>query len=118
MMYEHDGVHQQPQHMRRRMERQKSIEEESLEIVDLSGMSLESLPCPSLNLGTICKLDLSSNNLQVFYFKLIFSTTKTPPVLFLPHYHLFSFLSFFCIFAKELTLKTAVLSYNYFIMLM
>lgn len=64
MMYEHDGVHQQPQHMRRRMERQKSIEEESLEIVDLSGMSLESLPCPSLNLGTICKLDLSSNNLQ------------------------------------------------------
>ncbi|XP_059634563.1 plant intracellular Ras-group-related LRR protein 6-like [Cornus florida] len=39
-------------------------EAERLEIVDLSGMSLESLPNPSLNLGTICKLDLSNNNLQ------------------------------------------------------
>lgn len=42
-------------------------EEERLEIVDLSGMSLESLPNPSLNLATICKLDLSNNNLQVIY---------------------------------------------------
>ncbi|KAF5748648.1 plant intracellular Ras-group-related LRR protein 6-like [Tripterygium wilfordii] len=41
-----------------------SIEEEGLEIVDLSGMSLDSLPNPSLNLATICKLDLSNNNLQ------------------------------------------------------
>lgn len=40
-------------------------EEERLEIVDLSGMSLDALPNPSLNLGTICKLDLSNNNLQV-----------------------------------------------------
>lgn len=45
----------------------KGIEEERLEIVDLSGMSLESLPNPSLNLATICKLDLSNNNLQVTY---------------------------------------------------
>lgn len=116
MMYEHDEEHRQ-QHMRRRMERQKSIEEERLEIVDLSGMSLESLPCPSLNLGTICKLDLSSNNLQVFCFKLIFSTTKTPLVLFLPHYYLFSFLpfslSFFVPMAKEGRLKTTVLFYSY-----
>ncbi|KAK0571876.1 hypothetical protein LWI29_022945 [Acer saccharum] len=43
-----------------------NIEEaaERLEIVDLSGMSLESLPNPPLNLASICKLDLSNNNLQ------------------------------------------------------
>ncbi|KAF5725966.1 plant intracellular Ras-group-related LRR protein 6-like [Tripterygium wilfordii] len=41
-----------------------NIEEDRLEIVDLSGMSLDSLPNPSLNLATICKLDLSNNNLQ------------------------------------------------------
>ncbi|KAK8543064.1 hypothetical protein V6N13_136393 [Hibiscus sabdariffa] len=39
-------------------------EEERLEIVDLSGMSMDSLPRPSLNLTTICKLNLSNNNLQ------------------------------------------------------
>ncbi|THU58339.1 hypothetical protein C4D60_Mb03t13180 [Musa balbisiana] len=32
--------------------------------LDLSGMSLDSLPNPSINLGTITKLDLSNNNLQ------------------------------------------------------
>lgn len=47
--------------------RKGAIEEEKLEIVDLSGMSLECLPNPSLNLATICKLDLSNNNLQVYY---------------------------------------------------
>ncbi|XAR63718.1 hypothetical protein NMG60_11023756 [Bertholletia excelsa] len=41
------------------------IEEERLEIVDLSGMSLDILPNPpALNIGCICKLDLSNNNLQ------------------------------------------------------
>ncbi|CAN6547518.1 unnamed protein product [Malus baccata var. baccata] len=45
-------------------ERKRSIDEERLEIVDLSGMSLDALPNPSLNLGAICKLDLSNNNLQ------------------------------------------------------
>lgn len=46
--------------------RRTSIQEaESLEVVDLSGMSLDSLPIPSINLGTIYKLDLSNNNLQV-----------------------------------------------------
>ncbi|KAL8483822.1 hypothetical protein ACS0TY_026491 [Phlomoides rotata] len=35
-----------------------------LEIVDLSGMCLDTLPNPPLNLATICKLDLSNNNLQ------------------------------------------------------
>jgi len=51
--------------VRKKTERSKGTEEERLEIVDLSGMSLDSLPNPSLNLATICKLDLSNNNLQV-----------------------------------------------------
>ncbi|CAN0880072.1 Plant intracellular Ras-group-related LRR protein 6 [Linum grandiflorum] len=38
--------------------------EERLEIVDLSGMSFDTLPDPPLNLACICKLDLSNNNLQ------------------------------------------------------
>lgn len=42
-----------------------AVDEERLEIVDLSGLSLDSLPSPSLDLGIICKLDLSNNNLQV-----------------------------------------------------
>ncbi|KAL5771539.1 hypothetical protein ACOSP7_015693 [Xanthoceras sorbifolium] len=46
------------------MRRKSSIEEERLEIVDLSGMCLEHLPNPPLNLATICKLDLSNNNLH------------------------------------------------------
>ncbi|RWW79461.1 hypothetical protein BHE74_00012234 [Ensete ventricosum] len=33
--------------------------------LDLSGMSLDSLPNPSINLSTITKLDLSNNDLQV-----------------------------------------------------
>ncbi|CAI9780291.1 unnamed protein product [Fraxinus pennsylvanica] len=44
--------------------RSNHIEEEELQIVDLSGMSLEVLPNPPLSLGTICKLDISNNNLQ------------------------------------------------------
>ncbi|GAB2291406.1 hypothetical protein Dimus_025663 [Dionaea muscipula] len=40
-------------------------EEGRLEIVDLSGISLDCLPNPSMvNLAAICKLDLSNNNLQ------------------------------------------------------
>ncbi|KAJ6731971.1 LEUCINE-RICH REPEAT-CONTAINING [Salix purpurea] len=39
----------------------QAIEEEE---VDLSGMSLETLPTPSLNLAAICKLNLSNNDLQ------------------------------------------------------
>ncbi|KAI4335337.1 hypothetical protein L6164_013991 [Bauhinia variegata] len=45
-------------------ERNKGFDEKKLEVVDLSGMSLDSLPNPSLNLAIICKLDLSNNNLQ------------------------------------------------------
>lgn len=78
MMYEHQQQQQQlqPQLLMRKKkgvnnndnghERRKSIEEERFEIVDLSGMSLECLPNPSLNLATVCKLDLSNNNLQVY----------------------------------------------------
>ena len=51
-------------------EREKSIVEETLQIVDLSGMSLDTLPKPSLNLATICKLDLSNNNLQVYIYNI------------------------------------------------
>uniref|UniRef100_A0A7N0T8T7 Uncharacterized protein n=1 Tax=Kalanchoe fedtschenkoi TaxID=63787 RepID=A0A7N0T8T7_KALFE len=40
--------------------------DERLEVVDLSGMTLDALPTSySLNLASICKLDLSNNNLQV-----------------------------------------------------
>lgn len=52
---------------RRRSAAAAEGEEEVLEIVDLSGMSLESLPNPSINLGAICKLDLSNNDLQVLF---------------------------------------------------
>lgn len=50
----------------KKRERNKGMEKERLQVMDLSGMSLESLPKPSLDLATICKLDLSNNNLQVF----------------------------------------------------
>lgn len=80
MLYEHQQQQQQqqiqPQMMRKKVgvnnnsfhERRKSIEEDKFEIVDLSGLSLECLPNPSLNLATVCKLDLSNNNLQVYFF--------------------------------------------------
>lgn len=48
----------------KKRERNKGMEKERLQVMDLSGMSLESLPKPSLDLATICKLDLSNNNLQ------------------------------------------------------
>ncbi|GLT80279.1 hypothetical protein SLA2020_517300 [Shorea laevis] len=64
MMYE-PQQHQVRINLRKRTERRQCIEEEErLEIVNLSGMSLDSLPKPTLNLATICKLDLSNNNLQ------------------------------------------------------
>ncbi|XVE71934.1 hypothetical protein DITRI_Ditri10aG0191000 [Diplodiscus trichospermus] len=75
MMYEQQQQQQQQQQPQQAMRMDlkskkvedgwtKSTEEERLEIVDLSGMSLDSLPNPSLNLASICKLDLSNNNLQ------------------------------------------------------
>jgi len=67
-MYEQQRLQQAPVRSKYNNNNSNSIEEEErLEIVDLSGMSLESLPNPSLNLATICKLDLSNNNLQVIY---------------------------------------------------
>ena len=66
MMYEQQQQQQQQQMSKKGDgDRRRSMEEKRLEIVDLSGMSLDSLPNPSLNLSIICKLDLSNNNLQV-----------------------------------------------------
>ena len=48
-----------------KMEKRKPMEEEKLETVDLSGLSLDSLPDPSINVASIFKLDLSNNNLVV-----------------------------------------------------
>lgn len=45
-------------------------DDDKMEIVDLSGMSMDSLPNPSLNLATISKLDFSNNNLQVYIYVL------------------------------------------------
>ncbi|RZR72762.1 hypothetical protein BHM03_00016846 [Ensete ventricosum] len=53
-----------------RMEGKNRVRDEELDDgkkpqeLDLSGMSLDSLPNPSINLGAIIKLDLSNNNLQ------------------------------------------------------
>ncbi|XP_022868203.1 plant intracellular Ras-group-related LRR protein 6-like [Olea europaea var. sylvestris] len=65
MMYEQR--HQRMDMKKRSQDRRRksSNVEQKLEIVDLSGMSLEALPNPLLNLGTICKFDLSNNNLQI-----------------------------------------------------
>ncbi|KAI9123261.1 hypothetical protein K1719_006150 [Acacia pycnantha] len=80
MMYEnqrtiHAPLHHQPQHQQlrkiknhnrrpRHQDHHEEEEEEKLQIVDLSGLSLESLPTPSLNFALICKLNLYCNNLQ------------------------------------------------------
>ncbi|XP_077215266.1 plant intracellular Ras-group-related LRR protein 6-like [Tasmannia lanceolata] len=50
--------------VKRAKERRIPIEEEKMEKVDLSGLSLDILPNPSINIGYISKLDLSNNNLQ------------------------------------------------------
>ena len=53
---------------KKRVERTRSAKEEeevNLEIVDMSGMALKSMPDPSINTRFICKLDLSNNDLQV-----------------------------------------------------
>lgn len=44
---------------------EKDKEKEMAKKLDLSGMSLDSLPNPSINLGLITKVDLSNNNLGV-----------------------------------------------------
>lgn len=59
--------------MKKRERKNKGTEEmkkleQRLQVMDLSGMSLESLPKPSLDFATIYKLDLSNNNLQVHDF--------------------------------------------------
>lgn len=49
----------------KRREMKKPKEEEKLQAMDLSGMSLDSLPKSSLHLALVSKLDLSNNNLKV-----------------------------------------------------
>lgn len=41
---------------------------EKLQVMDWSGLSLDSLPKPPLDLSIISKLDLSNNNLQVYIY--------------------------------------------------
>ncbi|GFS43753.1 plant intracellular ras group-related LRR 6 [Actinidia rufa] len=69
MLYENNHHEQVRMDMKKlRRSRSMGIKEadQRLEIVDMSGMSLDSLPNPSLiHIGTICKLDLSTNNLQI-----------------------------------------------------
>ncbi|XP_047160899.1 plant intracellular Ras-group-related LRR protein 6-like [Vigna umbellata] len=62
-MYHLQQLHNH-QPVTRKRERNKGLEKERLQVMDLSGMSLDSLPKPSLDLATISKLDLSNNNLQ------------------------------------------------------
>ncbi|CAL0327894.1 unnamed protein product [Lupinus luteus] len=58
---------QQPRMKRdmRRKERTKSFEEQKFQIMNLSNMSLESLPTFSIDLAIITKLDISNNNLEI-----------------------------------------------------
>lgn len=51
--------------VKKRVRSQKSDEGKKTQELDLSGMSLESLPNPSINLSFIIKLDLSNNDLEV-----------------------------------------------------
>ncbi|XP_028751408.1 plant intracellular Ras-group-related LRR protein 6 isoform X1 [Neltuma alba] len=83
MMYENQRtIHHAPHHQHQQLRKIKTHhnqdsqkhrsghadhqeeEGEKLQLVDLSGMSLDALPSPSLNLALICKLNLSNNNLQ------------------------------------------------------
>ncbi|KAJ6435900.1 hypothetical protein OIU84_001010 [Salix udensis] len=65
---QHHHHHHQQQQMMNRVGRRKAVGEGRQAIeeeeVDLSGMSLETLPNPSLNLAAIFKLNLSNNDLQ------------------------------------------------------
>lgn len=76
------GPHHHPQHRKMRThhlhhhheedEEKEKEKKEKLQLVDLSGMSLESLPNPSLNLALICKLNISNNHLQVYISLVLF----------------------------------------------
>ncbi|XP_073051454.1 plant intracellular Ras-group-related LRR protein 6-like [Primulina eburnea] len=69
MLYEQQDILGMEYGRRRQVKRNRraGVEAETsgkLEIVDLSGMCLDALPKPPMNLANICKLDLSNNNLQ------------------------------------------------------
>lgn len=78
MMYEQQirqQIRMDPIRRSRSMPIQQQGEEKAktqFDVLDLSGMSLDSLPNPSINLALIRKLDLSNNNLQVRTYKLQF----------------------------------------------
>ncbi|KAF9615156.1 hypothetical protein IFM89_022217 [Coptis chinensis] len=65
MMYEEpqELIRMEPK-KKDRKRRSLGDHDQKLEEIDLSGLSLDSLPCSSLNLTLISKLDLSSNNLE------------------------------------------------------
>lgn len=45
--------------------RVSAVDREEGKDMDLSGMALDSMPSPALNLAVVTKLDLSNNNLEV-----------------------------------------------------
>ncbi|XP_022135402.1 plant intracellular Ras-group-related LRR protein 6 [Momordica charantia] len=67
MMYESRHNNQQPQRWMKKksLEKSEGSEKKMDQILDLSGLSLDSLPNPTLNLAAISHLDLSNNNLQM-----------------------------------------------------
>lgn len=72
--------------MSRSMGSSHEEEPQLLDVLNLSGMSLESLPNPSINLAAICKLDLSNNNLQVIIslFQIILTKVTDELLLWCP----------------------------------
>lgn len=68
MLYQEQHHHKQVMRVdqKNRVQRTRSAKEgdEILAMVDMSGMALKSIPDPSINTRFICKLDLSSNDLQ------------------------------------------------------
>lgn len=60
---------------RTRFGKTTEVDEKHGEKLDMSAMSLDSIPNnPSINLGLVTKLDLSNNNLEVInYVKLLFN---------------------------------------------
>lgn len=50
---------------RTRFGKQTEVDEKHGKKLDMSGMSLDSIPNPIINLSLVTKLDLSNNNLEV-----------------------------------------------------
>jgi hypothetical protein len=54
---------------RTRFGKTTEVDEKHGKTLDMSGMSLDSVPNPSINLALVTKLDLSNNNLEVISVK-------------------------------------------------